>query len=118
MTEEEILKNAQLLTSAGSETTSSALAGLVYVLTTVPHIKEKIMEELHSSFSTESEIDMRSVANLSYLQAVAKELLRYYPPGPNAFWRITPPEGNIILGEQIPGHVRLEKDCDEIVPHG
>lgn len=66
------------------------------------------MQELHSRFSKESEINMRSVASLSYLQAVVKELLRYYPPGPNAFWRVTPPEGNIILGEHIPGHVRKQ----------
>lgn len=119
MTDEEILKNAQLLTSAGSETTSSALAGLVYILGTLPHIKEKVMEELRTKFSKESEINMRSVANLSYLQAVVKELLRYYPPGPNAFWRITPPEGNMVLGEQIPGHVRPEKSLMMSAgPHG
>lgn len=105
MTDEEILKNAQLITAAGSETTASALTGLVYILATMPHIKEKIVNELQSKFASEDKINMRSVADLPYLHAAVKELLRYYPPGPNAFWRITPPGGNTILGDQIPGNV-------------
>lgn len=105
MTREEIFKNAILLTGGGAETTSSSLTGMSYILATMPHIKELIVKELHATFSSESEINMRSVASLSYTGAFIEELLRFYPPGPNSMWRITPPEGNTILGDFIPGNV-------------
>lgn len=73
----------------------------------------KIVEELRTSFKSEDEIDMLGVAKLPYLCAVTEECLRTYPPGPNTQPRITPPEGNLILGQHIPGNVsyrnRLQK---------
>ncbi|KAK1585491.1 cytochrome P450 [Colletotrichum navitas] len=107
MTQEEMFKNAILLTGGGAETTSSALTGMAYTLANRPDLKRKITEELHATFATEDDINMRSVANLTYTGAFIQESLRYYPPGPNAMWRMTPPEGNTILGEDIPGNTIL-----------
>ena len=75
------------------------------MLATNPHVTAKVLEELHATFNSEEEIDMRSASKLIYLNAVIEETLRYYPPGPNAMWRMTPPEGNNILGDWIPGNV-------------
>ncbi|KAI1374302.1 cytochrome P450 [Hypoxylon crocopeplum] len=107
LTQEEIFKNAILLTGGGAETTSSSLTGMAFILATRPEVKRKIVEELHATFATEHEINMRSVAELTYTGAFIEEALRYYPPGPNAMWRTTPPEGNTILGDQIPGNIIL-----------
>ncbi|RYP27802.1 hypothetical protein DL767_007514 [Monosporascus sp. MG133] len=107
LTQEEIFKNAILLTGGGAETTSSSLTGMSYILATRPEIRAKIVEELHATFATEDEINMRSVAQLTYTGAFIEESLRYYPPGPNAMWRTTPPEGNTILGHHIPGNTIL-----------
>ncbi|CAG8958605.1 hypothetical protein HYFRA_00009922 [Hymenoscyphus fraxineus] len=104
LTREEIFKNAILLTGGGAETTSSSLTGMSYILATRPHIKEAIIKELHQVFASEDEINMRSVAKLSYTGAFIEESMRYYPPGPNTMWRVTPPEGNTILGDFIPGN--------------
>ena len=105
MTKEEIFKNAILLTGGGAETTSSSLTGMAFILTTRPDVKEKIMEELRKTFPTEDDINMRSVAQLEYTGAFIEEAMRYYPPGPNTMWRTTPPDGNTILGDYIPGNV-------------
>lgn len=66
---------------------------------------EQLSDEITSTFVEEQAIDIAKVANLSYLNAVINESLRLYPPGPNAQPRITPPEGNTILGENLPGNV-------------
>ena len=84
------------------------VAGMTYMLATLPDVKAKLTTEIFSHFKHEDEIDMRSVANLPYLCAFIEETLRYYPPGPNSLWRITPPGGNTILGEWVPGNVRTK----------
>ena len=105
MTRDELYSNAAFLTLAGSETTSTVMAVVVHMIGTYPHVKASILKELQATFATEDEINMRSAATLSYLMAVIEESMRIHPPGPNSLWRITPPEGNRILGEWIPGKV-------------
>lgn len=105
MTKEEIFKNAILLTGGGAETTSSSLTGMAYILTTRPDVKQRLVEELHTVFAEEQDINMRSVAQLTYMGAFIEEAMRYYPPGPNTMWRTTPAGGNTILGEHIPDNV-------------
>jgi hypothetical protein len=111
MTNEEIFKNAILLTGGGAETTSSSLTGMAFILSTRPDVKQRIVEELHATFPTEDDINMRSVAQLTYTGAFIEEAMRYYPPGPNTMWRTTPAGGNTILGEYIPGNVSSLPQC-------
>lgn len=75
------------------------------MILTNPHVKAKLTKEVLATFTCEDDIDMRSATNLPYLMAVIEESMRYHPPGPNALWRMTPPGGNRILGDQIPGKV-------------
>ncbi|KAF5518689.1 Cytochrome P450 monooxygenase hmp1 [Colletotrichum aenigma] len=105
MSQEEIYSNAVTLTLAGAETTASALSGIMYMLASYPEVKAKLMKELQDAFKSEDEINMRSAMQLRYLAAVIDETFRYHPPGPNALWRTTPPEGNWILGDFIPGNI-------------
>ena len=65
----------------------------------------RLTKELLTAFTSEDEIDMLSVEKLPYLCAVTEESLRIFPPGVNTQPRITPPEGNVVLGEMIPGNV-------------
>lgn len=111
MTHEEIRTNAAFLTMAGSETTSNSMAVAVYLICLHPEVKAKIADELAATFSNESEIDMRSAAKLTYLMAAIQESMRYYPPGPNALWRMTPPGGNEILGDWLPPNVSFFFFC-------
>lgn len=109
MSREELYSNALTLTLAGAETTASALSAVTYMLGIHPDVKAKADQELRAAFSRESEIDMQSSMKLRYLGAVIDEAFRYHPPGPNALWRQTPPEGNWVLGDWIPGKVQKPK---------
>lgn len=111
MSREEIDNNVVILTLAGSETTATSLTGATFLLAKHSQVMSRILGELHAAFATEDEIDLLSVSKMSYLCAVTEECLRCYPPGPNTQPRITPPEGNIILGEAIPGNV------SNFIPH-
>lgn len=107
MSHEEIINNAVVLTLAGSETTATALTGATYLLGNNPRVMSELYTELERAFQDESEIDLLSVAKLPYLCAVTEEVLRCYPPGPNAQPRITPPGGNVILQRWVPGNVSV-----------
>ncbi|GKT41929.1 trichothecene C-15 hydroxylase [Colletotrichum spaethianum] len=107
LSNEEIYENAGILIVAGSETTATALSGATYLLTTNPDKLSKLNEEVRSSFSSEDEIDILSTAKLEYLHAVLEESLRMYPPVPTALPRKTPPRGQEILGQWIPGNTTL-----------
>lgn len=80
---------------------------MAFILTTRPDVKQRIVEELRETFPTEEDINMRSVAQLTYTGAFIEEAMRYHPPGPNTMWRTTPAGGNTILGDYIPANVRI-----------
>ena len=101
----EIQENAEILIIAGSETTATTLCGATYLLTTNPRCLDKIKEEIRSSFQNEEEINIVNTGKLKYTQAVLDETMRRYPPVASCTPRQTPPEGNIVLGEHIPGNV-------------
>jgi hypothetical protein len=105
MTKDELYSNAAFLTLAGSETTSTTTTVALYYMGMYPKVKARVVQEVLSAFRSEEEINMRSANTLPYLMGVIEESMRYHPPGPNALWRITPPEGNRILGEWVPGNV-------------
>ncbi|KZL85141.1 cytochrome p450 [Colletotrichum incanum] len=107
LSQEEMYENAGILIIAGSETTATALSGATFLLTTNPDKLAKLNEEVRSSFSSEDEIDLLSTAKLEYLHAVLEESLRMYPPVPVALPRKTPPGGQEILGQWIPGNTTM-----------
>jgi cytochrome P450 len=98
-------ENSKTLIVAGSETTATALAGATYLLATNPAVLEKLNDEVRGAFATEDEIDLVSTGQLKYLSAVLEETLRAYPPVPIALPRVTPPGGQQIVGQWVPGYV-------------
>ncbi|TDZ32606.1 Trichothecene C-15 hydroxylase [Colletotrichum spinosum] len=108
LTKRELYKNSNVLIIAGSETTATALSGATYLLTSTPDALAKLTHEIRSTFSSDDEIDIISTNKLEYLQAVLEETLRMYPPVPSALPRITPPSGQEILGQWVPGNTVLD----------
>lgn len=111
MAVEEMHANADLFMLAGTETTATLLSGLTYFLLKNPDKMRKLVDEIRTSFRSEDELTVDGLAKLKYMAICLQEALRCYPPAPVTPPRITPPEGNSICGEWVPGNTRV------LVPH-
>ncbi|KZL82632.1 cytochrome p450 [Colletotrichum incanum] len=107
MTKDEIYSNSMNLILAGSDTTATALSGATYFLLMHPEMLRRITDEVRNGFTSSEQIDLTSTAKLEFLQAVLEETLRAYPPIPSASPRKTPPSGQEILGQWIPGNTTI-----------
>lgn len=103
MSEGEIRNSTPTVVIAGSETTATALSGLMFYLKQYPDTYDKLVNEIRTSFTSESEITMQSTAKLEYLQACLQEILRVYPPVPETPSRLSP--GAEVDGEYMPKDV-------------
>jgi cytochrome P450 len=107
LTFNEMHSNAGLFMTGGSETTSSELAALLYLLCQYPDKMKKLMTEIRSECTSEAEISMEKLGTLKYLNACIAEGLRLYPPLALGLPRIVPKDGAEIAGSWIPGGVRI-----------
>jgi cytochrome P450 len=105
MKTDEIVSSSRVIIAAGSETTATALSGLIFYLLNTPNALSLLVKEIRSSFKSISEMTFANEAKLTYLQACVDEILRVYPPVAMELSRLTPPEGCIIDGIFIPGNV-------------
>lgn len=101
----EMYANSQVFMVAGTETTATALSGLLYHLLMTPEKMSIIVDEVRGAFQKDSDIEMRALEHMPYLNACIEEGLRIYPPVPVGLPRITPDEGLLVCGEHIPGKV-------------
>lgn len=101
----EMYANSQVFMVAGTETTATALSGLLYQLLRNPDKMESIVTEVRETFQKDSDIEMRTLEHMKYLNACIEEALRIYPPVPVGLPRITPDDGLLVCGEYIPGKV-------------
>lgn len=102
MSPAEIGLNMTVLIFAGSETTSSALSGIMRMLVQNSDPLTKLVHEIRSSFSSEADITTASVGRLEYLEAVINEGLRICPPVVIAVPRIAPAGGELVCGQYVP----------------
>lgn len=87
---------------AGSETTATCLATIIYYVLHAPDIEVRMQKEIRSSFATYDAINANTAGRLSYVHAVCLEALRIYTPLPLGLPRIVPAGGDTINGEYIP----------------
>lgn len=102
MTKEEIDSNANLILTAGSETTATLLSGATYFLLKNPDKLEKLKQEVRGKWQSYSDITLAEVNNAPYLIACLNESLRVFPPVPAGFERRIGPGGEVISGYYIP----------------
>ncbi|KAJ5917472.1 Averantin hydroxylase [Penicillium verhagenii] len=107
LTDPDLVANANLMVIAGSETTATILSGTVYYLCTHPHVMQKLLEEVRTSFAASDEINIARISKLKYINAVIDESFRLYPPAAGSHPRITPPEGAYIMGQWLPGNTSM-----------
>uniref|UniRef100_P9WEF1 Cyotochrome P450 monooxygenase vniB n=1 Tax=Virgaria nigra TaxID=1085564 RepID=VNIB_VIRNI len=105
MSEQEILATMSILVIAGSETTGTALSGLLFYLSRNPTAYDHLVHEVRSTFQNEADITFRSTVPLEYLRACIDEALRVYPPGAEITPRLSP--GDFVKGKYIPEGTRI-----------
>ncbi|KAM0292742.1 hypothetical protein HYE67_011444 [Fusarium culmorum] len=100
MNHEEILRNAQGLIVAGSETTATALSGLTFFLGQNPEVYRRLTDEVRTWWKSDDEITIKSTAALPFLHACLEETLRMYPPAAEVPPRVSP--GAVVSGQYVP----------------
>lgn len=94
-----------VLTTAGSETTATALSGTLNYLVNNPDKLENLTREVRGAFPQENDIDLEALRKLPYLNAVLNEGLRLCPPIPWVLPRRVPEGGDTVCGTWLPGGV-------------
>ncbi|CZR68563.1 related to cytochrome P450 monooxygenase [Phialocephala subalpina] len=97
-----LVANANILVIAGSETTATLLSGVTYFLLKHPEVLSKLTHEVRSAFTTEGEINISAVSQLTYMSACLEETLRLYPPVAIGIPRVVPQGGGTISGHFVP----------------
>ncbi|KAI0158060.1 cytochrome P450 [Xylariaceae sp. FL1272] len=83
----EMHQNSFLFLTAATETTSSLMTALIYLLCKNPDKMQKLQHEIRSKFTSIEEMDTITLPPLEYLQMVIEEGLRVYPPVPGGLPR-------------------------------
>jgi cytochrome P450 len=87
----------------GGDTTSTALAAVLFYLSRYPSCHSKLVAEVRSTFTRTSQIRRgNQLSSCSYLRACIDEALRLAPAAPGALWRQACEGGAFVDGEYIP----------------
>ncbi|XP_061341094.1 cytochrome P450 CYP82J17-like [Gastrolobium bilobum] len=82
-TRDAIIKaNIMNLMLAGSDTTSTTMTWILAILLNNTHALERAQKEIDHHVGRDRRVEASDIKNLVYLQAIVKETLRLYPPGP------------------------------------
>ncbi|KAJ9631113.1 hypothetical protein H2204_008335 [Knufia peltigerae] len=104
---QELELNMATFIFAGSETTSSALAVVLFELLKAPDILKRVQDEVRSAFEREKDIDVARCSKLEYLSAVINEGIRIGPPSVIGVPRVVKGHGEEVCGKWVPGGTYL-----------
>uniref|UniRef100_A0A914DT57 Cytochrome P450 n=1 Tax=Acrobeloides nanus TaxID=290746 RepID=A0A914DT57_9BILA len=76
----ELLAQSWIVLVAGYETTAFTLQMVIYVISKIPEIQEKMRDEVMEVIGDKTEIDYDDITKLKYINQVVQETLRMYPP--------------------------------------
>lgn len=111
---EEIFSNSSFLMMAGSETTATLLSGCTFLILKHPRVYSELVTQIRSRFTSVSEINFSSLAEMPYLRSILQESLRIYPPLPLGMPRVVPDGGAVISGRFVPAKVRTYQNLHTI----
>ena len=95
---------------AGSDTTATSTRATLLNIITNPVVYTRLQKEVDESISAGAiscPIQVEEAAKLPYLQACIKEGLRIFPPVAALRERVTPPEGDTLNDQFVPGGVNV-----------
>lgn len=102
LTEEQVMEEVNTFTFAGHDTVGISIAFTLFCLGHHPEIQERVSREIDHVLGDGCEYEVTSdqVKKLKYLEAVIKESLRLYPPGPSFGRKMT--ENVKLNGYDVP----------------
>lgn len=112
---DEIQSTFKVLTTAGSETTATALIGTLNYLTAYPNALDTLVKEVREKYVKEEDITLDDSADLPYLNAVLNEGLRLCPPVPIMLPRLVPEGGDTVSGMWMPAGVSFLPTCRVLI---
>lgn len=103
LTDAEVWGEAHLMIAAGGDTTSTALAAVLFYLSRNKDAYSKLIAEICSTFSDAESIRRgKRLSSCRYLKACIDEALRLAPAAPGALWREVCAGGITIDDQDIP----------------
>jgi cytochrome P450 len=88
LSQDEVWGEAHLMIAAGGDTTSTALAAILFFLSRTPDVYAKLADEIRSKFTDVEQIRRgKTFASCEYLKACIEEALRLAPAAPGSLWR-------------------------------
>ncbi len=101
--ESELHANANMLIVAGSDTTSTIMAALMFYLTRNPTVYKTLVNEICTKFSSAENITYGpELTSCVYLRACIDETMRIAPTGPSELPRLVRKGGATIAGHFYP----------------
>lgn len=109
LTDEEIIAESISFIVGGSDTTSSTMTNILDFIARDDAIQQRLVEEINTTFPGKMDADWvppnSDLANMSFLNAVMREVMRVRPTSSTGLERVAPPGGKVIAGTFIPGGV-------------
>ncbi|XRM47062.1 hypothetical protein ABZX51_010067 [Aspergillus tubingensis] len=107
MSRAEMNVNAFSFSIAGSESSATALSAFTYYILSHVSVYDRLIAEIRGAFEKYEQIDIPSVTQMPYLNAVLQETLRIYPPVVVTLPRVVPANGAVIDGKFVPAGVTV-----------
>jgi cytochrome P450 len=99
-----IEREASNVIIAGTDTTATTLAYLVYLVAKHPHVKQKLVDELQSCTTNPN---WEELEGKGYLNSVIEETMRLFPAIPGSMTRVVPLGGESALKYKIPAGTQV-----------
>ncbi|KAH8424894.1 uncharacterized protein LDX57_002639 [Aspergillus melleus] len=100
----DLIYDSELAVVAGSDTTSTTMAAIIYLLAKNPEKQNLLQQEVDQTLGNPEDLSYRNIAGKTpLLDGCINEALRMYPAAPSGLQRLTSPEGAIIAGKMVPG---------------
>ena len=100
-------QDGRVIIIAGSDTTATTLAAMLYFLAKYPAVLQKLQTQIDEILPEGSELSYDKIKAITYLDDIIQETLRLRPPLMTMVPRVTPPEGITVQGRHIPGDTNV-----------